>query len=210
VFYPVFLDLRGRDVLVVGGGPVAERKVETLLAAEARVTVVAPEISSGLRVLESGANVRIRTRSFETGDLEGVFLVVSATDSPVVQQEVAQQARKRRIPVNTVDTPDLCDFIVPAIAQKGDITVAVSTGGKSPVLAAELRNRLARDLTEGAARSVRLLGEVREEVHARIPDPGRRKEAFQAVVNSGILEWIEESDDATALQRIRGMIEGFV
>jgi precorrin-2 dehydrogenase/sirohydrochlorin ferrochelatase len=209
MFYPLFLELKGRRVVVVGGGAVAERKVENLLEAEADVLVVAPDLTSGLRRLESAGEVQVRARRFEEQDLDHAFLVISATDDPAVQEQVAAAARSRNIPVNTVDTPRLCDFIVPAIVRKGDITVAISTSGKSPALAAELRARLDSALTDNAARAVRLLGEIRTEVHQRIPDPERRKQAFEAVVKSGLLEWIGNCDDAAALQRMRKTIEDF-
>ena len=210
MFYPLFLDLTGRRVLVVGGGGVAERKVETLLQAGAEVTVVAPAITDQLAALETAGRLRIQRRRFNEADLEGVLLVVSATDEPETQERVAASARARNVLVNTVDIPRLCDFIVPAIVRQGDVTVAISTSGKSPALAAELRARLERVVTEDTARAARLMGEIRQEVHARIQDAERRKQAFEAIVKSGLLDWIAECDDAAALQRMRATFENFV
>jgi precorrin-2 dehydrogenase/sirohydrochlorin ferrochelatase len=207
VFYPIFLQLQSREVLVVGGGPVAERKVESLLAAGASVTVVAPEITSGLAALQARNAIQVHRRNFENTDLQNVLLVVSATDDPGVQQQIAREARSQGVLVNTVDQPSLCDFVMPATVRRGDVVVAVSTGGKSPALAAALRKKLEGWITGDAARAARLLGEVRSEVHARVADADRRKLVFEGIVDSGILDWIGQCDDVTALRRVREIIE---
>jgi precorrin-2 dehydrogenase / sirohydrochlorin ferrochelatase len=210
VFYPVFLDLSGRRVLVVGGGTVAERKVASLLEAGAAVTLVAPVVNSALAELARSSTIELRQRKFLGGDLEGVVLVISATDDATAQQQVAAAARARAVPINTVDQPQLCDFIVPAIVRKGDVIVAISTSGRSPALAAALRAKVETVITDEAARAAQVLGEIRGEVHARFPDADRRKQVFETIVASGIVDWIRECDDATALQRVRGMIEKLV
>jgi precorrin-2 dehydrogenase/sirohydrochlorin ferrochelatase len=207
VFYPLLLDLKNRAVLVVGGGLVAERKVESLVEAGASVTVVAPEVTPALSGLSGSKSIRILKRKFEENDLEGALLVITATDDPRVQEQVAEEARKRNILVNTVDQPRLCDFIVPAVVRRGDILLTISTSGKSPALAAALRGKAEKVITEDAARAARLLGEIRSEVHARFADAGRRKKIFEQIVDSGILDWISEYDDATALKRVRDFIE---
>src|SRR6266446_2248924 len=139
MFYPVFLELKDRPVLVVGGGAVAERKVESLLEAGASVTVVSPEVTPVLKERSAQGKIRLHLRRVAEPDLEGVMLVISATDEASIQKEVARWAASRRVLVNTVDQPDLCDFIVPAVVRRGDVTVAISTSGVSPALAAELR-----------------------------------------------------------------------
>jgi len=207
VFYPVLFDLQGRAVLVVGGGAIAERKVETLVAAGASVILVAPVVTSSLLDLANSKTIQLRLRKFMESDLDGMVLVISATDDSVAQEQIAAAARSRNVPVNTVDQPNLCDFIVPAIVRKGDIVVAISTSGRSPALAAALRAKLEAVVTDEAARAARVLGEVRNEVHTRFPDPDRRKHVFESIVASGILDWIKECDDAAALKRVRGIIE---
>lgn len=207
MFYPLLLDLKNRTVLVVGGGGVAERKVESLIETGAAVTVVSPEVTPALEMLADWKTIRILKRKFEESDLEGAMLVITATDDVQVQEFVAQAARARNILVNTVDQPRLCDFIVPAVVRRGDIVLAISTSGKSPALAAALRTQLEEHITENAARAAHLLGEIRGSVHARFPDAARRKKAFEQIVGSGILDWISECDDATALERVRDIIE---
>ena len=207
MFYPLFLDLNGRNVLVVGGGTVAERKVDSLLAVGAAVTLVAPVVNSALAELARSNSIQLRQRKFADSDLEGAVLVISATDDATAQQQVAAAARARNIPINTVDQPQLCDFIVPAVVRKGDVVVAISTSGRSPALAAALRAKVETVVTDEAARAAQVLGEIRSEVHARFPDADLRKRVFETIVASGILDWIRDCDDATALKRVRGMIE---
>lgn len=207
MFYPLFIELKNELVLVVGGGEVAERKVHSLLEAEATVTVVAPEITPALRKLEQAGSIQVVRRKFEEADLANQLLVISATDDRETQERVAALARGHKVLVNTVDHPRLCDFIVPATIRRGDVIAAISTSGKSPALAAALRQRIEGIITNDTARAARLLGELRNDVHARISDPARRKAVFEKVVESGILDWIAEVDDAGALERARRLIE---
>jgi precorrin-2 dehydrogenase/sirohydrochlorin ferrochelatase len=124
--------------------------------------------------------------------------------------EVASIAASKNILVNTVDKPELCSFIVPAILRRGDITIAISTSGKSPSLAAELRTRLDRVLTDEFARTVEVLGAVRQEVHQHFAGSDDRKRVFDSIIGSGILEWIAGYDDAAALERVRQMIREMI
>lgn len=137
-FYPVFLDLRGRPVLVVGAGRVGLRKIRGLVEAGAQVTVVAPEGRPELSQLP----VRWRRRRFRRSDVRGHVLVFAATDQRAVNQMVAEEARRLGAWVNVADNVDECDFLVPARVRRGDLQIAVSTGGQSPRLAAELRRKL--------------------------------------------------------------------
>ena len=208
MFYPLFIELRNRPVLVVGGGPIAERKVDSLLQAEAEVTLVAPDLTAHLKQLAAAGSIRTERRKFEEADLENVLLVISATDDVETQERVAALARAHGILINTVDQPRLCDFIVPAIVRHGDVIAAISTSGKSPALAAALKSKIESVVTKDAGRAASILGAIRNEVHARFTDPARRKDAFERIVNSGILDWISQCDDAAALQKVCRMIEG--
>jgi precorrin-2 dehydrogenase / sirohydrochlorin ferrochelatase len=208
MFYPLFLELRNKPVLVVGGGPIAERKVESLLQTGASVTVVAPDVSPQLKKLASSGTIRTVQRKFQEADLENALLVISATGDTETQERVAALARAHGVLVNTVDQPRLCDFIVPAVVRRGDVIVAISTSGKSPALAAALKVRVENVVTKDAARAANVLGAIRTEVHARLTDPAQRKEVFERIVASGILDWISEHDDASAIQKALGFIEG--
>ncbi len=162
--YPVYLDLSGVPVLVVGAGPVAARKVAGLAAAGARVRVVAVEVSSSL---DRSLVAEVRQRAFAVEDLEGVRLVVTATGSRDVDAEVAAAATAAGLWVNAADQPDDCSFILPAIARNGPLTVAVSTGGASPALARRLRDHAGRLLTDDAVALADQLAAERAAVRAR-------------------------------------------
>lgn len=146
--YPVILDLHDVVVLVVGGGHIGARKIEGLAGAGARVRLVAREVSEHVDI---ASVTTLRRRAFEPADLDGVRLVVTATGDPGVDAEVSRLARERGIWTNAADQPVDCDFILPAIARSGRVTVAVSTDGASPALARELRNLLAESLTDDLA-----------------------------------------------------------
>ena len=206
MFYPVFLDLRNRRVLVVGGGNIAERKVDSLLEAGASVVVVSPNVAPALNDLAARRRIEVFTRTFADTDLDGVDLAISATDDVEAQRNIAAAARSRNVWINTVDQPELCDFIVPAVLRRGEVTIAISTSGTSPALAAALRKKLEGVVTEDVARVARILGAVRSEVHDRFPSPGTRKQIFEEIINSGILDWIRGCDDTAALERVRAMI----
>jgi precorrin-2 dehydrogenase/sirohydrochlorin ferrochelatase len=166
-YYPIFLDLRGKRCVVVGGGPVAERKVVMLLERDAAVTVVSPALSPGLREMARRGAVRVVEREYRKGDLEGAFLAIAATDDAPVNAAVSSEARERRALVNVVDGPDDSDFIVPSLVRRGDITVAVSTGGRSPALARKLRTVLEGTLTPEYASVLDIVSDVREELARR-------------------------------------------
>jgi siroheme synthase-like protein len=162
--YPIFLDLSGVPVLVVGGGRVALRKVESLLRAGASVRVVAPDISDEIRELPA----QIVARRFEPADLDDVRLVLTAADDSGVNADVAAEAGRRGLWVNSADDPANCTFTLPAVARDGAVTVAVSTGGASPALSSHLRNEIQRWLGEmGVAEAASELASQRAALHAR-------------------------------------------
>jgi len=141
-YFAAFLDLRGRRCLVVGGGEIGERKARTLLQSGAQVTVVSPAVTRGLAALATVGRIVERRRPFRRSDLRGCALVVAATGDPAVDDTVAALARRARVLVNVVDRPERCDFILPSVLQRGELQIAVSTGGRCPALAREIRRRL--------------------------------------------------------------------
>ena len=143
-FYPVFFDLRGRRAVVIGGGAVAEQKVLGLLSAGAHVTVVSPETTPRLAELAAAGGIDLRRRPYRSGDLAGAWLAIAGTDDRAANAQVWAEAEREGVPLNAVDDLHHCSFIAPAIHREGDITVAVSNSGKSPALAARLRQRVAR------------------------------------------------------------------
>ena len=161
--YPVNLILTGRRCLVVGGGSVAERKAESLLAAGADVTVISPELTAKLSAWAEQGRILCVARQYRSGDAVGYLLVLCATDCAAVNEQAAREARQSGALVNVADTPELCDFTLPARLQRGNLSVAVSTGGQSPALARELRNELAGQLGPEYAEYLELAGRLRRE-----------------------------------------------
>lgn len=202
-FYPAFLDLRGRRVVVVGGGAVAEQKVRGLLAAGARVMVVSPETTPGLADLAARASVEIRHRPYRAGDLSGAWLAIAATDDGAANAAVWAEAEEHRVLLNAVDDVDHCSFIAPAIHREGDITVAVSTAGKSPALAVRLRDRIGRLIGRADARLCELLGELRPELAEHVPDARARAALWYRIVDSDAIGFVRRGDTVGARRRVR-------
>ncbi len=206
-FYPVFLDLRGRRAVVIGGGAVAEQKVLGLLSAGAHVTVVSPETTPRLAELAAAGGIDLRRRPYRSGDLAGAWLAIAGTDDRAANAQVWAEAEREGVLLNAVDDLDHCSFIAPAIHREGDITVAVSTSGKSPALAARLRQRVARLVGPAEARLCELLGELRPELAARVPDPHARTALWYRIVDSDVIEFVRRGDDDGARRRMDELVE---
>jgi len=166
-YYPVFLDIAGKPVVVIGGGNIAYQKVVGLLKASAEVTVVSPEMNQEMASLAAGGHFRHVQRDYEPGDLEGYVLAFVATDDRAVNATVAAEGKERRVWVNAVDDPPYCDFIMPGIAQQGNLIVAVSTSGTSPAMARKMREEIEAFLTEDWALMLELAAEVRAELREK-------------------------------------------
>lgn len=206
-FYPILMDLEGRRVLVVGGGRVAERKVRSLLDFGARVDVVSQTLSPALEALEGEGLVRWADQEFQEAQLEGMALVIAATDDAEANRGISASARKHNIPVNAVDQPEDCTFIVPAVARRGDLVLAVSTSGRSPALAKRLRKELEASYGPEYAAFLALMGRVREEVLARGRPQEENRSTFHAVVHSGLLDALRSRDWASAAAILTRILE---
>jgi len=181
-YYPVFLDLTDASVLVIGGGPVAEGKVDGLLAAGATVTVVSPTVTPRLAGWAAAGRIEHLARAYEPGDLARRRLALVATDDPAVSGAVAAEGRARGIWVNAADEPARCDFILPAVIRRGRLVVAVSTGGASPAAARAIREELEGYLTEDHGVRVEMAAEARADLRRRAvsPSPARWRGALDA------------------------------
>lgn len=171
-YYPIFIELSDRPCVVIGGGREAQRKVNGLLAAKAKVTVISPTLTRELQRFLADGEIDCIQREYVEGDMEGYEICMVATDDGAVNAQVAAEGKRRRIWVNAADDPANCDFILPAVIRRGSITVAASTGGTSPALARRLREELEAYLTEEMPALADLLGEVRADLKARdmLPD----------------------------------------
>ncbi len=202
-YLPIFLKLEQRPCLVVGGGRVASRKVTLLLRAGARVTVVAPVCCAELQSLVDEGRVSWLKRKFAAGDIEGCVLVFAATSDEAVNRQVFSLAARMGIPVNVVDNPELCQFIMPSIIDRSPVQVAVSTGGASPVLARLLRARLESFIPAAYGRLARLVDDFRQQVKSRFGDPGHRRYFWETVLQGRVAELLfagQEDQARAALQ----------
>jgi siroheme synthase-like protein len=199
-YYPVALDLRDRLCLVVGGGPVAEAKVEGLLAAGARVTVVSPELTEPLAAWAIDGRIIHRPHEYRPDDLDGQQLVFSATDQREVTAAVSAEARRRGLWVNAADDPAFCDFLLPSVLRRGRLVVAVSTGGASPALAARVRRDLEAYFAPEYDELVELAAEVRAELRSRAHRPGGV--AWREAFDRELIELLAEGRRAEAKARL--------
>ena len=202
-FLPIFLNVRGQPALVVGGGEVAARKAALLAKAQARVTVVAPELGDALGAAVKAGEIAHRARAFEPHDLDGFSLVIAATDDEAVNREVATAAKARRLPVNVVDRPELCTFVMPAIIDRSPVIVAVSSGGSSPVLARVLRARLESLIPSGYGRLARLVAGFRDEVKRRFKSGNDRRVFWEKVLQGPIAEMMFGGREDAARNALR-------
>ena len=163
-YYPVFLDIAGKPVIVIGGGKIAYQKMENLLKAGAVVTVVSPELNEEMASLLAAGRFRHIEREYEPGDLEGYTIAFVATDDRSANATVTREGRERRVWVNAVDDPPNCDFIMPGVVQRGDLVISISTSGTSPAMARKMREELEAFLTEGHVLMLELAAEVRAEL----------------------------------------------
>jgi siroheme synthase-like protein len=203
--YPLVLRLAGRRCVVVGGGNVAARKVQPLIVGGADVTVVAPELSPDLKALVSAGTIQAVRRPFEPADLAGATLAFAATDSREVNQAVAAAARARGVLVNVADDPAACDFTVPALVRRGEVVLAVSTGGRSPAFARFLREQLDGWLTDARCEVLELLAELRRELRAaNVSVENCRWQ--RAIADESVTASLEAGDRAAARLRLRAIL----
>ncbi len=189
--FPMFMKLTGKPCLVVGAGKVGEPKIAGLLDTGARITVVAIAASESVREWAQAGKIDLELRPFSSDDLSGKFLAVIATASQSLNEHIYREAQRRGVLCNVVDVPDLCDFFYPAVVQRGDLQIAISTAGQSPSLAQKLRKQLERQFGEGYAEWVAQLGETRRLILASDLEKERKlellhslasREAFEAAV----------------------------
>ena len=204
-YYPVFLDLTDGPVLVVGGGPVAEGKVEGLLAAGANVTVVSPTVTPRLAGWVAAGRIEYLARAYQPGDLAGRRLALVATDAPAVSGAVAAEGRERGIWVNAADEPARCDFILPAVIRRGRLVVAVSTGGASPAAARAIREELEGYLTEEHAMLVEVAADAREDLRRRAVSPGPAR--WRGALDAGLRRLIADKRYRQARARLARNLE---
>jgi precorrin-2 dehydrogenase/sirohydrochlorin ferrochelatase len=182
-FYIACLRLSGRKCLVVGGGEIGLEKVEGLLACDGRVTLIAPEARPELARLALEGSIAWERREYESGDLEGAFMAIAATDDTDVNIRVFDDAERRAMLANVVDVPPLCNFILPAIVRTGPLAIAISTAGASPALAKRMKREIGELFGEQYAELAIMLNDARGWAKATLPTYQDRKEFFESIVN---------------------------
>lgn len=170
-YYPLYLEMTGRRCLVIGGGAVAERKIAGLLEAGAEVTVISPDVTETISRWSKNDSIDLKPRPYRAGDLAGRELVFVATDDSEVNAAVYQEGKSRGVWVNSADDPAHCDFILPSVLRRGDLTVAVSSGGHSPALARTIREELEEHFTQEYEQLARLAAEARNELRKQSITP---------------------------------------
>ena len=206
-YLPIFLDLEDRHCLVVGGGSIAARKVMLLLRASGRVTVVAPELCDELKNMLQDGKIIHQPREFEDADIEGAVLIVAGTDNHSVNQRVSELAHQRNVPVNVVDQPALCSFIMPSIIDRSPVQVAVSTGGASPVLARLLRARLESYVPAAYGRLAKLVESFREQVKSRFSNTQQRRQFWENILQGEVAELLFSGRDNQARELLQNAID---
>jgi precorrin-2 dehydrogenase/sirohydrochlorin ferrochelatase len=204
--YPLFAVIEDKPCLVVGGGAVGARKVADLMAAGARVTVVSPRLTAELAALADRGEISYRREEFREAQVEGMALVMAATDDPGVNARVSAAAQDRGIWVNVADAPEYCTFIVPAMVRRGDLTLAISTGGASPALAAQVRQELQEHFGPEYGPYLDLLQRVRTRLLAERrghPDNGP---LFHRLVSSPLKEAVAQGDRSRVLNLLHEVL----
>lgn len=193
-YYPIFVQLQGESTLVVGGGSVARRKVETLLEHGASIGIVSRMLCPELVGLVEKGEIRFLGKEFREGFLQGVFLVIAATDDKELNHQISLAARERGLLINAVDQPEDCNFIVPSIVNRGNLQIAISTSGKSPAMAKKIRKELEGCFGAEYEEFLDIMGRIREEL---LPMGFSQKEnstIFQQIIDGGLLDMITRGD----------------
>ncbi|MFP5451640.1 MAG: bifunctional precorrin-2 dehydrogenase/sirohydrochlorin ferrochelatase [Thermoleophilia bacterium] len=208
VFYPMFVDIEGRRALVVGGGPVATEKVEKLLDHGAAVRLVSPDLTPELReMVRDGRIHELHERTYEPSDLDGCFMVIAATNLDAVNRMIWQDAEALNILCNVVDVPPMCNFIVPSIVRRGELAIAISTGGASPVVAKHIRRDLEATYGPEWEALVDLLREVRDELKVRYLDMPSRRVAVERLMETDVVQRLAAGDEDGARELARAVLD---
>jgi uroporphyrin-III C-methyltransferase/precorrin-2 dehydrogenase/sirohydrochlorin ferrochelatase len=205
--FPLFLSLRGRRALVVGGGDAAARKIELLLLAGARVSLIAATVTGEIAQLIADGAISWTGRSFAADELDGVSLVIVASDDAVLQSRVSQAADVRGVPVNVVDNPGLSSALMPAIVDRGPITIAISTGGAAPALARKLRAEIERAMPAALGRLARFAEIFRVQVRRTVVEPRARRLFWDRVFDGRVAELALAGDEIAARRELIRLLD---
>ena len=193
-YYPVYLDIKDRDCLVIGGGSVGTRKILTLLSCGANVTVVSTAATEKLHQLSNNGVIKLKERPFQTTDLDDRFLVIGATDNQKLNFNIHAEAERRGLLCNIADRPKVCNFILPSIVNRGDLIIAISTSGKSPAFAKKLRKHLEKEFGDEYAELLKLMGAIRKKLLSQDHEPEAHKHLFEQLIERNLVQMLKEGD----------------
>ena len=206
-YMPLFFDLKGKPCLVVGGGDIAVRKAALLKRAGAHLRIVSREMGDEIKALLTGPEHSLVEKNYETSDLDGVELVIAATDNNTVNEQVSGDARARSLPVNVVDNPALCTFILPAIIDRSPIVIGVSSGGQSPVLARLIRSKLESTIPASYGRLGQLVGSFRDAVKQKFTNVNQRRIFWENILGGPVAEYVFAGREEQAHNMLRERLE---
>jgi uroporphyrin-III C-methyltransferase/precorrin-2 dehydrogenase/sirohydrochlorin ferrochelatase len=198
-FLPIFLNIENKVCLVVGGGDVASRKVDHLLIANARINLIAKDICQDIEALISSGRITRLEGDYNESMMDACELVIAATDNKSLNSIISKDARRRHLPVNVVDNPDLCTFIMPSVIDRHPVQIAISTGGASPVLARLLRARMETMIPSAYGKLAELIHSFREKVKGKIPDMRQRRRFWENILQGPVTELLYSGQDKAAL-----------
>ncbi|MBW2612813.1 MAG: bifunctional precorrin-2 dehydrogenase/sirohydrochlorin ferrochelatase [Deltaproteobacteria bacterium] len=203
-YFPVFLDINARNCLVIGGGSVGTRKALALVESGANVTVISPAVTDTLKSLARRGTINLKTRTYCSADMEGMFLVFGATNQETLNRQIYQDAERLNMLCNIADRPAVCNFILPATVKRGDLVIAISTSGKSPAFAKELRKHLETQFGDEYATLLTLMGGIRSLLLKEKHAPEEHKPIFNRIIQSGIIDLIkaDKKEEIDTLLRI--------
>lgn len=207
IYYPVYLNLKGKKCAVVGGGGVAQRKVQSLLKAGAKVTLISPELTTMLQKLALNGAVTHVKGEFSPEYIDGAALVIAATNDRRVNSCVASEANKMGVLVNVVDSPSLCDFVVPSVVRRGDLLISISTGGKSPALSKKIRLIIERMFGKEYGLFLKLMEDVRKRAQQEIKTQRLRSAIFKRLVDSDMIELLRRGEKNKVEDRIASVFD---
>lgn len=187
-YYPINLDIRDKTCLVVGGGGVGTRKAKGLIGCGAIVILISPEASKTLIEFADAGKIGWKQRAYQSSDLDGVFLVIGATDNDALNRQIHSDAQQRGILCNVADNPELCNFILPSTVRRGDLIISVSTSGKSPAFAKFIRKELEKQFDSQYGNFVQLMGAIRKQLLAESHAPQAHKALFGRLIEEGLLQ----------------------
>ncbi len=208
-YYPVMLDLRGKDAIVIGGNQIAAEKAAGLVAAGAAVRVISPTFCEALLRLAEQRKVTLTTKAYQTGDLAGAFLVIAATNDPRLAEAIWSECQARGQPINVIDMPRYCSFILPSILRRGQLTIAVSTEGASPGLAKRIRQQLEKLFPAAYEPYLRLASAARARLRASGITYQQRDDFFGDYFASDVLASLEEGNSTRAASITQTLLQAY-